>query len=705
VPAARLPAQLTSFVGREREVAEVRALLGGTRLLTLTGAGGSGKTRLALRVAADLLDAHPDGVWFVDLAPLSDEAQVAQAIVSALGLPDVPGRAPGAVLVQRLAPSAALLLLDNCEHLVAACARLADELLRACPRLRVLATSREVLGIPGELAWRVPSLSLPESSGAASAEQLLRSDAARLFAERARLVAPGFTVDDANASAVAEICRRLDGIPLAIELAAARVRVLAVEQIAARLNDRLRLLAGGGRTALPRQQAIRAAIDWSHELLSAEERALLRRLSVFAGGWTLEAAEAVCAAGGSASEHQPPAGDEADVLDLLTRLVDKSLVQVDERHGAARYRFLETIREYALEQLVGSGDGESVRGAHAAFFADLIRGAMSPAWSSQTGHRPWLVASEYDNVRLALGWLLDRGDAQAAVDVAGRLFPYWYGHGPRLEGHALLARALALPEADAPNAARAQALIGAANMAMTEGKHTAAETLLDQAAATFRALDQPLAIANALGLAGYCALARGDVGTAWDRFHEAMEWSERSGDALAQMNGRVGLGDAALLAGDHATAAAHYGEADRMGRRDDMPVTASAWPLRNLAYVALRRGDAAGAFAAARESSERYRQGQNPYGMVECLVAFAGTAAARGQLARAVRLLGAADAQTHVMGGGFSNPVELAEMARVRGEARAALGDEACEHARAEGAAMTLEQAVALSLSDQERPE
>lgn len=290
-----LPRQVTSFVGREREIAEVRRLLGTTRLLTLTGSGGAGKTRLSLQVAADLLDEYADGVWLTELASLSGPALVPQSVASALGVREEPGRALVETLTDWLKSRTLLLLLDNCEHLLTACAQLADTLLKACPNLHILASSREGLGIAGETTYRIPSLSLPDAKEAATPESLSQYESVRLFIERAVAASPSFQVTNQNAPAVAQLCVRLDGIPLAIELAAARIRALSVDQIAQRLNDRFRLLTGGSRTALPRQQTLRALIDWSYDLLSDEEKTLLRRLSVFAGGWTLEAAEAVCA--------------------------------------------------------------------------------------------------------------------------------------------------------------------------------------------------------------------------------------------------------------------------------------------------------------------------------------------------------------------------------------------------------------------------
>ena len=369
-----LPIPLTSFVGRSRERAEVARLLATTRLLTLTGAGGCGKTRLALAVASDLVPVYHDGVVLVELAALADPILVPQAVAAALGVHEEPQRPLIATLIDTLRPKQLLLVLDNCEHLIDACARLAATLLGACPRLRLLATSRESLGVAGETGWLVPSLSLPAAQPLADANAdlistLMASEAVGLFVERAAAALPTFALTTDNALAVAQVCRRLDGIPLAIELAAARVKVLTVAQIAARLGDCFRLLSAGSRTALPRQQTLRAAIDWSYDLLAKPERALFRRLAVFAGGWTLEAAEAVCA-----DAALPNRILDSDVLELLAHLVDKSLVVVDTPpSGDARYRLLETMRQYSQEKLHDSAEAASIHQQHVALFSPAGR--------------------------------------------------------------------------------------------------------------------------------------------------------------------------------------------------------------------------------------------------------------------------------------------------------------------------------------------
>src|SRR5262245_33625970 len=361
-----LPLSLTSFVGREHELAAVRTVVAEHRLVTLTGPGGIGKTRLALQAAAGLLPGCPHGVWLIDLAAAAAAAAVARGVAAAVGVREEPGRPLLATLAAALAPRRLLLVLDNCEHLLDACATLADALLRACPHVRLLATSREALGIAGEAVWRVPSLAVPvDTAGqpAPDATGLAGYAGVRLFADRAAAVQPAFTLTEQNATAVAAICARLDGIPLALELAAALVRVLPPRQLLARLDDRFRLLTSGDRAAPPRQQTLRATMEWSYALLTEPERRLFARLAVFSGGWTLEAAEAVGAGNGVG---------ETDVLDLLARLVDQSLVIADEASGGtARFRLLETVREYAREQLTASSEHDAPGRAHATYFLAL----------------------------------------------------------------------------------------------------------------------------------------------------------------------------------------------------------------------------------------------------------------------------------------------------------------------------------------------
>ena len=400
--------QLTSFVGRDAELAQVRELLTENRLVTLTGAGGAGKTRLAIQLAAQLTGEFGDGVWYVDLAPITDPELVPITVARALGLPDQPGRSTMDTLTRFIADRQMLVVLDNCEHLLDASAALVDALLGAAAGLTLLATSREPIGVAGEVSWRVPSLSLAD-------------EAIELFTDRARRARPDFAVSDDNAAAVGEICCRLDGLPLAIELAAARVRALSLAEILDSLHDRFRLLTGGARTAVRRQQTLRASVDWSHALLTEPERVLFRRLAVFLGGFDLDAAQAV-AGSGEVERYQ--------VLDQLTLLVDKSLVVADDSGGRTRYRLLETVRQYALEKLGESGEADAVRSRHRDYYTALAAAVDAPAGSDYE-QRLEQAEIEIDNLRAAFSWSRENSDVELALALASSLQPLWLRAGPR----------------------------------------------------------------------------------------------------------------------------------------------------------------------------------------------------------------------------------------------------------------------------------
>lgn len=430
-----LPIQLTSFIGREKELREIKSRFATTRLLTLTGVGGTGKTRLALQVGADVLDDFHDGVWLIELAPISDAEFVPQAIATALNLREQPGRAVVDLLKDSLARKNSLLIPDNCEHLIEACAQISDTLLRAAPQLKILATSREALGIAGESTFPVPSLDLPQASQT-SPESLSQYEAVRLFIERAVAVQPNFHVTNQNAPAVAQICFRLDGIPLALELAAARVRGMSVEQIASRLDDRFRLLTGGSRTALPRQRTLQAAIDWSYKLLSEQERVLLQRLSVFVGGWSLEAAEFICSGAGL---------DSSEILDLLLRLVDKSLVVAQASEINSRYHWLETIRQYAQEKLVEAGETEFIRDQHLEFFSEFVARLEPRIRSAELPIALAELEADYDNVRAAIQWALNK-NVQKGMRMAAELVQFWRMRGLHSEARQTLRNLLEHPD-------------------------------------------------------------------------------------------------------------------------------------------------------------------------------------------------------------------------------------------------------------------
>jgi predicted ATPase/class 3 adenylate cyclase len=474
-----LPLQVTSFVGREREMGEIVALLGGTRLLTLTGPGGTGKTRLAVQMAAELLERYSHGAWLVELAPLADPALVPQAVAAVLRVRDNASRPVLTTLTEALRSQQLLVVLDNCEHLIHACAQLTDTLVRTCPRVHVLATSREALGIAGETAYRVPSLRLP-TGPELHLDAVRQSEAARLFTERAAAVQPHFALTPANAQAVVQVCQRLDGIPLALELAAARVRALTVDQVAARLDHRFRLLTGGSRTALPRQQTLRATIDWSYELLSEPERMLFARLSAFVGGWSLEAAEAICADGGIERE---------DVLDLLIRLVEKSLVLTVGADSAHRYLLLETLRHYGREKLVAEGEAEVLNGRHALYYLAWAEHAGRELTGSGLAVRLGQLEAELGNVRAALRWSVEAGDAEWGLRVSGVLSYFWYLRGFRAEGRAWLEELVALPRAAARTAGRGAALSAAGDLALSHRDLAGARALLTEALAIAYALE------------------------------------------------------------------------------------------------------------------------------------------------------------------------------------------------------------------------
>jgi predicted ATPase/class 3 adenylate cyclase len=539
-----LPAPLTSFIGRECEMAGAKRLLSATRLLTLTGSGGCGKTRLALQVAAELVEEYADGVWLVELAALADPGLVPQTVASALGVREEPGRALTATLTDHLRPRSLLLVLDNCEHLLSASAHLVESLLRACLHLRVLASSREPLGVSGEQTYRVPSLSLPDPRHLPALDQLQEYEAVRLFVERAGLSQPSFAVTETNAVAVAAVCHRLDGIPLAIELAAARVKALPVEKLNERLDNMFRLLTGGSRTALPRQQTLRALIDWSYDLLSPSERALLRRLSVFAGGWTLEAAEAVCVGEGV---------EEWEVLDVLTSLVEKSLVLYEERAEEGRYRLLETVRQYARDRLLEAGEVAGVRGRHRDWFLALADQAdeelLGPA------DVEWLarLEREHDNLRAALAWSLEQASAvagrtsgvsgpegRAATDnvplvaglrLAGALRRFWAERCHWQEGREWLAKLLAFEASDVPRSAWAKALLAAGNLAFLQQEYERAVPLLEESGVLFHELGERRGIAASLRLLGWIACGRAQYQRATTLGEESLTLDRAEGNS------------------------------------------------------------------------------------------------------------------------------------------------------------------------------
>lgn len=513
-PAHNLPAPSTTFVGRTREIETARTLLGRSRLLTLTGPGGIGKTRLSLELCSEVLDQYPDGVWLVELAAVGDPGHVVSTVTAALNLAEESGGSPLATLTGHLQHRVLLLLLDNCEHVIDAAASLAASLLRSCQHLKILATSRETLGVPGEQIFRVPPLSLPgtedlAADSAAPAGRPDRSEALSLFRQRALLVRPDFEIDAENVAHVTQICRQLDGIPLAIELAAARTSVLPVSQIALRLDDRFRLLRGGSRTALPRQQTLKALIDWSYNLLDDEEQRVLRALSVFSGGWTLAAAEALFAGhdrGASLSLSAMPFPDpESDALDLLTRLANKSLVQVevfDAGTREPRYRLLETIRQYARDRLLDAGEADWYRGRHLDHYLHV--GTEAEAKLRGPVQREWLdrLETEHDNLRAALDWARVERPA-AGLRLAAALTRFWLVRGHRTEGRERFSVFLALNRAEEQGQVYQQALFGAGLLALYQHDSQASVEYMEAAADLAQRLGDARAHVMALCQLGY----------------------------------------------------------------------------------------------------------------------------------------------------------------------------------------------------------
>jgi predicted ATPase/class 3 adenylate cyclase/DNA-binding XRE family transcriptional regulator len=514
-----LPLQLTRFIGREREIDEIKGLLRSARLLTLTGAGGTGKTRLAMEVAKQIGEQFPDGVWLIDFVALREPNLILQAITTALGIREEPKRSLLQTLTDYLRSKKLLLLFDNCEHLISACAQVADTLVKVCPQLQILATSREALGLTGEHQYYVPTLTIPSPDSELVIENLKQFEAVRVFLDRAVLVRPAFKLTKANAFAIAQICRRLDGIPLAIELAAARVKGLSTEQIGARLDDRFSLLSSGNRTAVERHQTLRATIDWSYNLLSEKECVLLSRLSVFAGGWTVESATEVCLVVQS---------EEQDVLNLLLNLADKSLVIVEEHEGETRYRFLETIREYALEKLAESGEERLVRNRHLDYF--IIFAEEAERNYRNSNQLFWFSAMEKErvNFRAALDYVLHANQLETSLRFVGTAFWLWFFRGPWSEGQIWTEAALA-QASDSRTMAKAKVLMGLGLLQFAQSNHSSAHTILAESLSIWQEFDNKWWCAFVLGFMGLTIRAQ-DREAAARYFEESLQLAKETSE-------------------------------------------------------------------------------------------------------------------------------------------------------------------------------
>ena len=687
-----LPAPRTSFVGKARELVKIKRELAMTRLLTLTGVGGSGKTRVAVEVARDLVGAYPYGVWLVELGSLSEGELVPQAVAAALGVPEQPGRPLTDTLIEGLRSREMLLVLDNCEHLIDATARLLDMLLDSCPRLRVLATSREALGVAGEVRRPILMLSVPDPQHSSTVGELEGYESARLFVERASDRRPGFALTPDNAESIAQICYQLDGIPLAIELAAARVGMLSVDQICQRLNESLKLLVGGGRTVVPRQLTLRATMDWSYELLSEPEQNLFGRLSVFAGGFTLEAAEVVGSGNGL---------EEEDALELLSRLVEKSLVMVTGEEGVPRYRMLEPVRQYAQERLEECGVTDTVRRRHAAFFLALAKeaepdltGVLQQVWAER-------LETEHDNLRAALSWSLEN-EPETALRLAGTLARFWEIRSRFLEGSRWLEAALR-QSGRTEAATRAPILTEAGTFAWHRGDYKRAGVLHGQALALYRQLGDEGGIAFSLNCLGNHQSEKGDQERAAPLLEEALATSRRIGDKRTTAYALHNLAEVARHRGN-------YQQAKTLGLESLALLRgiSDKWQLARitgwLGLVAVYNSDDHDVAAGfLKESLALNREIGSWEYVAHCLEGFAGLAGARGQGGRAARLWGAAEDLRETISAPLA-PVDRPDYDRSMAAARARLDEVSWEAAFAEGKSMPLEEAVEYALLGEEEP-
>ena len=689
IPAAAvLPRPLTSLVGREREAAAVRDLLlrDDERLVTLVGPGGVGKTRLALRVAEDIGREFADGVVFVPLAAVTDPVLLPAAIAREVGIHEAGVRPVLASLERLLRDRHLLLVLDNLEQVLPAAPAVAG-LLAACPRLAVLATSRAALRLSGECEFPVPPLALPHLPPGVGTEPA-DADAVRLFALRARSVKPGFALTADNVPVVAAICRRLDGLPLAIELAAARVKILPPPALLARLGGRLDLLAHGPHDLPARQRTMRDAVAWSYDLLSTEERALFRRLSVFVGGFDLEAAEAVAGEG---------EGQGIDPLGGVAALVDHSLVRpAESADGEPRFELLETIRAYGLERLAESGEEQQFRNAHTAHFLAMASEACAAVEGAGRAAARGRVAREHDNLRAALAWAVERGDAEVAQRLATHLARFWVVLGHVEEGRAWLDRATALRGPSAPET-RADGLCWAAQFASHQDAADRAECLATEALAVAREGGYERGVAMALYQLGQAEYRRGNLATAAARYKDALARFRRLDEPVWEGSALRDLGVVAGARNEHDQATAYHEEALAVWRRLDHPWGVPA-ALRDLADEALCRGDAAAALPLYRESLGRWRVLGETLHVPGALLGPATVALESGQAARAARLLGASAALHEVIG--VVPPAGLpGDLGNGPERARAALGEAAFEAAWAAGRAFSVDEAIADALA------
>ncbi len=678
-----LPAQLTSFIGRGREVAEARRLLGTTRLLTLTGPGGTGKTRLSLQLAADSISDFADGVFFVPLGPLEEPDLVAPAILAALGLRESPHEPAVSRAIEYLRDRQILLILDNFEQVLPAAALVGD-LLRASTGLSVVVTSRATLHLYGEREFAVPPLSLPGAGADLDPASISQYEAVALFIQRAAAVRPDFQVTAANAPAVAEICSRLDGLPLAIELAAARVKLLPPQALLARLGQRLEALEAGSRDLPARQRTLRGAIAWSHDLLDAPARRLFARFSIFVDGASLNAAEAVCGDAG------------LDVLDGLAGLVDQSLIRQEEADGEPRFTMLTTIREFALEHLAAAGDADAIAARHAAFYVAAAEAAAPGLTGPDQKRLLDECARENGNLRAAINWSIERPDVETALRLGFALWRFWQMRGMLQEGAAVLQRILAMPDPDGHKGLRAKALEAAGSVAYWRGEMPAAMTFYEASLALNRELGDKRSIANALYNLGFPTLiSRGDIGRSRRAFEESLVIYRELDDQAMVARVLWGLGNAYYFSGDNVAARDTLIEDVGLLRNFSDPFSLN-WALHTLglAYSGLG-GTVAQSQPLWREALEHFAAVGDISGITIMLGDFAILANAEGDPLRAVRLNAASDRLAASGGTGLGQMATgvISVIPDLTG-----LDPAEVEAAAAEGARMTLDEAVAYTL-------
>jgi len=727
-----LPLQTSRFIGRETQIVQGVNLLKEGTCLTLVGAGGCGKTRLALQIAAEVLPAFPNGVWMAELAAVTEPSLVAPTVASVLGLREEPGKTVTQTLIDYAATRTLLLVLDNCEHLLAACAQLVDGLLRTCRQVKVLATSREPLNVKAEHTYRVPSLTLPDPENP-TLDSLRKCEASQLFIERATSAHADFTLTERNAPAIVQVCRQLDGIPLAIELAAARVRSLTVEEISTRLDQRFRLLTGGDRMALPRQQTLRALIDWSYDLLTESEKILLRRLSVFAGGWTLASSEKVCAGPGTGGQEI----EEWEVLDLLSSLVDKSLVNAHTNAPTTRYPLLETVRQYAQDRLVESGESRSMREKHRDYFLNLVEEARSGLRGAEQAYWLGVLGAEHDNLRQALAWCLEEPEGgEKGLRMARGLVRVWWVLGQWSEGRECLRGLLAHPSAQEHTRLRADALNGAGELAWLQSDYTSARALHEASLKLWRELGIESGIADSLGNLGILAQLQGDYEAARALLEETLALDRAAGNRNGMASTLISLGVVAAEQADYARARILFEESlalyqeleDRLSvarclanlanvargqgdyasarnlheqslaiQRDLGNGEGAAVVLGNLGILATEQAEYALARSLFKDSLEVMRDMGEKRGVSGLLDSFAALAMHMGEADRAACLWGASSALRAQIGSPRP-PNEVRKQQEEETSVRKILGEEAFAAAWEKGRAMSWQRAVAFAL-------